>query len=82
VGGIFNLLPILGLLAAVAAIYGFYLLWLGLPKLMKSPQEKTAGYFVVTIIAAILVYIVIGAVIGAVTATMVVGAILSGGYHI
>lgn len=82
VGGIFNLLPILGILALVAALYGFYLLWLGLPKLMKSPQEKTAGYFVVTIIAAILVYIVIGAVIGAVTATMVVGALLSGGYHI
>ena len=82
VGGIFNLLPILGILALVAALYGFYLLWLGLPKLMKSPQEKTAGYFVVTIIAAILVYMVIGAVIGAVTATMVVGALLSGGYHI
>ena len=82
VGGIFNILPVLGVLTLVAALYGFYLLWLGLPKLMRSPQEKTAGYFVVTIIAAILVYMVIGAVIGAVTATMVVGAILGGGYHI
>jgi hypothetical protein len=82
VGGIFNLLPVLGILALVASLYGFYLLWLGMPKLMKSPPEKTAGYFVVTIIAAILVYIVIGAIIGAVTATMVVGALLSGGYHI
>jgi hypothetical protein len=82
VAGIFNILPVLGLLVLVASIYGFYLLWLGLPKLMKSPQEKTAGYFVVTIIAAILVYVVIGAVVAAVTTSMMVGAVLSGGYHI
>jgi hypothetical protein len=82
VAGIFNILPVLGILVLVAAIYNLYLLWLGLPKLMKSPPEKTAGYFVVTIIAAILVYIVIAAVIGAVTASMVVGAVLSGGYHV
>jgi hypothetical protein len=82
VAGIFNILPVLGLLVLVASIYGLYLLWLGLPKLMKSPQEKTAGYFVVTIIAAILVYVVIGAIVAAVTASMMVGAVLTGGYHI
>jgi hypothetical protein len=82
VAGIFNILPALGLLALIAAIYGFYLLWLGLPKLMKSPPEKTAGYFVVTILAAVLVYIVIGAIVGAVTVSMVAGAALTGGYHI
>jgi len=82
VAGIFNVLPVLGILVLVASIYNLYLLWLGLPKLMKSPPEKTAGYFVVTIIAAILVYVVIAAVIGAVTASMIVGAVLSGGYHV
>ena len=82
VAGIFNILPVLGILVLVASIYNLYLLWLGLPKLMKSPSEKTAGYFVVTIIAAILVYIVIAAVIGAITASMVVGAVLTGGYHV
>ncbi len=82
VAGILNILPVLGILVLVASIYNLYLLWLGLPKLMKSPPEKTAGYFVVTIIAAILVYIVIGAVIAAVTASMVVGAVLTGGYHV
>jgi Yip1 domain len=82
VAGILNILPVLGILVLVASIYNLYLLWLGLPKLMKSPPEKTAGYFVVTIIAAILVYIVIGAAIAAVTASMVVGAVLTGGYHV
>ena len=82
VAGIFNILPVLGILVLVASIYNLYLLWLGLPKLMKSPPEKTAGYFVVTIIAAILVYVVIAAIIGAVTASMIVGAVLSGGYHV
>jgi hypothetical protein len=82
VAGILNILPVLGILVLVASIYNLYLLWLGLPKLMKSPPEKTAGYFVVTIIAAILVYIVIAAIIGAITASMVVGAVLTGGYHV
>jgi hypothetical protein len=82
VAGILNILPVLGILVLIAYIYNLYLLWLGLPKLMKSPPEKTAGYFVVTIIAAILVYIVIAVVVGAVTVSMVAGAVLTGGYHV
>jgi len=65
VASIGTLLPGLGLLIVLAGLaYGIYLLYLGLPATMKCPPEKATGYTVVTIIAAIVLYIVIGAVVG------------------
>jgi hypothetical protein len=63
VAGVFALLPMLGGLATlVAAIYALYVIWLGLPVLMKCPQDKAAGYLAVTVVIAIVVGIVVGAV--------------------
>ena len=64
-GGIFAILPWLGLLGLLAALYGLYLLYLGLPVLMKSPEEKAVGYTVVVVICAILLFIVVGMITGA-----------------
>jgi hypothetical protein len=58
--GIFNLLPSLALLH-VLGLYSVYLLYLGLPVLMKAPQEKALPYTIVVIIAAIVIFGVIGA---------------------
>ncbi|HLK90605.1 MAG TPA: Yip1 family protein [Polyangia bacterium] len=66
IGGIFTILFSLSFLAIVAGLYGIYLFYLGLPILMKSPKEKSAGYTVVVILCAIVLYVVIGAVVGAV----------------
>jgi|SRR5579862_685171 len=79
VAGILNIVPILGILAALAGLYGLYILYLGLPKLMKSPADKTVGYFVVSIVVAIVVNIIIGFIIAAVTAAMMVSAVAAGG---
>ena len=43
VGGVFHLLPALGILSLLAALYTLYLLYLGLPVLMKSPAERSLG---------------------------------------
>ena len=57
VGGILLLVPVLGWLAyIVVALYGLYILWLGLPKLMKVPADKAAGYFVVVLVVAFIVF--------------------------
>jgi len=45
VGGIFGLIAGTRFLAYVIGLFGVYLLSLGLPRLMKSPAEKSAGYF-------------------------------------
>lgn len=54
--GIFQLIPALSVLALVGGLYGLYLLFLGLPVLMKAPQDRAMGYTVVTIIAEIVVW--------------------------
>jgi MFS family permease len=78
VAGILNIVPLLGLLAIIAALYGFYILYVGLPKLMKSPPEKTAGYFVVSLIAAFVVNAIIGWIIAIMTFSLVAGAAITG----
>jgi Yip1 domain len=60
VAGIFSLIPALAFLQ-ILALYSVYLLYLGLPALMKAPQEKALPYTGVVIIAAIVVFGVIGA---------------------
>jgi hypothetical protein len=62
VAGVLHLLPALDTLVLIAAVYGFYLLYLGLPVLMKAPPEKTVGYTVVVLICAIALSIVLGVV--------------------
>jgi hypothetical protein len=48
------------LLQLIACIYGIYLLYLGLPLLMKSPSEKATGYTVTVVICTILLGILLG----------------------
>ncbi len=56
---VFALSPIFGtLLQLLAGCYGIYVLYLGLPVLMRSPKEKAFGYSASVVIAAILVGIV------------------------
>lgn len=63
VAGIFALIPALSVLSIVG-LYSLYLLYLGLPTLMKAPKEKAMGYTVVVIIAAILIFVIIGTIAG------------------
>ncbi len=61
--GIFYLVPALSILGLLG-LYSFYLLFVGLPILMKAPEEKAVPYVVVVIIAAIVIFVVIGAIAG------------------
>jgi hypothetical protein len=63
VAGIFALVPVLGFLA-VLGLYSLYLLYLGLPVLMKTPRDKALIYTAVVIIAAIVLWLVVETVAG------------------
>jgi hypothetical protein len=63
VAGIFALIPGLRLLT-ILGLYSVYLLYLGLPVLMKSPAEKAVAYTAVIILAAIVLFMVIGVIAG------------------
>jgi hypothetical protein len=62
--GIFLLVPGLRFLT-ILGLYGLYLLWLGLPVLMRSPQDKSLGYTVAVVVCAIVIGIVLGLIQGA-----------------
>ena len=66
VAGILNIIPSLGILVGLASIYSLFLMYMGMQKIKEVPKDKMVGYFVVTIIAAAVVYIVIGMIVGAV----------------
>jgi Yip1 domain len=65
IAGIFQILPWVGaLLAIVVSLYAIYLLYTGLPALMKSPPDKSIGYTIVVIICAIVLSVLISVVAG------------------
>ncbi len=78
VAAVSGLLPILGGLIALAAfIYSVYLFYLGLPKLMKNPADKSVVYIAVVAICGILMSALIWIVVGGITAVGVGAALLS-----
>ncbi|MFA5083285.1 MAG: YIP1 family protein, partial [Hydrogenophilaceae bacterium] len=62
--GVLNLIPSLGVLVLLASLYGIYLLYLGLPVLMKAPEDKALPYTVIVVVCAIVVGVLIGVVAG------------------
>ncbi len=65
VAGIFQIIPGLSFLGIVG-LYGLYLLYIGMAPLMKTPEDKVTGYFIVSLIVLIVVYVVLGAILTAV----------------
>ena len=61
-GGVFSLIPAISILGLLCGLYSLYLLYLGIPVLMKSPEDKSLVYTVVAVVCAIVVSIVIGAI--------------------
>lgn len=66
VGGIVAIFPPIALLALLAALYTLYIAWIGLPKMMGTPEDKRVGYFAVIVIIWIVVAIVINVVLGSI----------------
>lgn len=55
--GLLLLVPTLSLFAiTVGALYSVYLLWLGLPELMKAPKHRIPVYVLLTVVAAAGLY--------------------------
>ena len=59
VAGVFSAIPGLSVLAMVGGLYSFYLIYLGLPVLMKNPPEKTLPYIAVTAVVGIVCSVLI-----------------------
>jgi hypothetical protein len=64
VGGLLAIIPSLALIGSLFGLYSLYLLYIGLPKLKKTSSDKQAGYFVVSLLACIVVYAVVLWILG------------------
>lgn len=62
VAGILFIIPALSPLAALISLYSLYIFYLGLPVLMDTPKDKAMGYFIITIVISIIIFILIGTV--------------------
>ena len=63
VGGLLAIVPALAIVGSLAGLYGLYLLYLGMPKLKKTPADKHVGYFVVSLLVMIVVFVVVGLIL-------------------
>lgn len=75
IAGALQILPALGMLAIFAALYGLYLLYLGLPALMKAPHDKAVGYTAVVVVCAIVLSIVLAGIGGLIVAPAALGGL-------
>lgn len=54
VAGVFYLIPAISFLAWVGALFSIYLIWVGLPVLMKSPPGKNLPYMLLILVCSVL----------------------------
>ena len=65
IAGIFNALPIIGMLGSLAGgIYAIYLMYLGLGPIKKTPEDQKIIYMVIVFVVMIVATMVIGSVLG------------------
>ena len=74
---IFNIIPSLMILGIVG-LYSFYLLYLGLPRLMKSPEDQSIGYIGVTVFAMIVVWGLIMAIVSKLASALFMPTVVIG----
>jgi hypothetical protein len=60
--GVFSLIPGLRILG-ILGLYGLYLFWLGLPTLMKAPDDKSVPYAASVVVCGIVASLVVAAII-------------------
>jgi len=67
VAGVLNLIPALAPLGIIAALYAVYIFYLGLPVMMGTPADKVVPYMAVSALVIIVLSIILGAFAAALT---------------
>lgn len=67
VAGILYIIPSLGILVMLASIYGLYLLYLGFDSgMLNTPKDKVMPFFLVSVVAIIVLSLIFGLLISAI----------------
>ena len=60
--GVFHIFPALGMISLLVSFYALYVMFVGMPVLMKNPKEKTIPYMLVVAVCGIVAAVVLGTV--------------------
>lgn len=67
VAGIFRILPALAWLS-ILGLYSLYLMYIGLRELKDVPQDKMLGYYSLSLVAAVVIWMLVGMIVGVIVA--------------
>ena len=76
IAGVLNLVPPLAVLTILAALYAIYVFYLGLPVMMRTPSDQVIPYMIVAALVIIVITICLTLFAGLLTG----GAYMMGGY--
>lgn len=77
VAAIFAHIPVIGWLLSLAAlVYSVYLMYLALPVMMETPQDKVVVYMVVIILIMLVLYFILWAIAGAILTSLFLSSAL------
>jgi len=76
--GVLVVVPWFGPLLSLVGLYSIYLLYLGLPRTMKSPEQTSIAYTAVAVVLGIVVFVIGGAIAGAVQTMGAIGGSVVG----
>jgi len=71
IGGLLLIVPTLGMLVWLVGLYGIFLMYLGLPILMKPPEDKAVPYVAVSAVAMLVLIALVYAIIQRVVVAMI-----------
>jgi hypothetical protein len=80
VGGIFQIIPPLGILGMLCGIYSLVLMYFGMKELRGVPADKLVGYYVVTLVIALLAFVIVSVIVGLIAAPSMSGSSAAGGF--
>ena len=66
IAGVLYLIPAIAVLAAILSLYTLVLLYFGMDQIKEAPQDKKMGYYVVSIVVAVVVFFLIGFIVRAI----------------
>ena len=72
-GGVFMIIPWLGILYLVAACYSIYLIYTGIPVLMRCPPDKAGAYTAVVMVCGLVAGIVLAGIMALVSPASPIG---------
>ncbi len=74
-GGVFRLVPGLGVLSVLMSLYSIYLLHTGARPLLGVPEDHAIGYTIAVVVAAAAVFLVIGLIVAGLAGVETIGMV-------